>query len=289
MANRHFGKLAEVWKHGVLLEVLTREPPTRYAETHAGSADYELIRDAERGFGVLRFLDVAAEDAVLARSAYRAAVTPFVDAGRCPGSALLAMTALGDTASYLLCDVDPVSVAGLRDRAEELGLHDCEVSESDGMVATAAWLTHGSPRATVVHVDPFDPHAHAPGGPSALELAAEIAERGHRLAYWYGYDRPGEHAWAHDTLARMTGTPLWCGDMMIVDVDGSGAEGNLGVATTPGTGFGVVLANVAPGTISACTDFGVSLADAYRETTLPDGSTGHLLFTSRVHRPAGSR
>jgi hypothetical protein len=33
MANHYFGKLADVWKHVVLLEVLNREPPSRYAET----------------------------------------------------------------------------------------------------------------------------------------------------------------------------------------------------------------------------------------------------------------
>jgi 23S rRNA A2030 N6-methylase RlmJ len=289
MANHHFGSLADVWKHGVLLEVLTREPPARYAETHAGPAEYALVGDAERGFGVLRFADIATGDPVLTRSAYRAVVAPFLESGEYPGSALQAMTVLGDAAAYLLCDRDPASAAGLRARARELDLRGCVVAESDGMLTTGAWLTAESPEDTVVHVDPFDPHAHEPGGPSALAFAAEVVERGHRLVYWYGYDRPEQRAWAHDELSRLTTTALWCGDMMIVDADGSGVGGDLGAATTPGTGFGVVLANVAPGTVSACTDFGVSLGDAYREATLPDGSTGHLLFTSRVHRPAGSR
>jgi 23S rRNA A2030 N6-methylase RlmJ len=37
MANPHFGKLGDVWKHAALAEVLERERPRRYAETHAGS------------------------------------------------------------------------------------------------------------------------------------------------------------------------------------------------------------------------------------------------------------
>lgn len=290
MANEHhFGKLADVWKHAVLLEVLTRQPPLRYAETHAGAARYSLVPDGERRFGVVKFLDAARGDALLARSAYRATVTPFVESGTYPGSALLAMTVLGDRTSYLLCDTDPVSVAGLRVAATELGLHDCTIVTSDGMAATAAWSSDDPVRTTVVHVDPFDPYAATRDGLSALELAAEIARRGHRLAYWYGYDRPEQRAWAHDELADRTATPLWCGDMMIVDADGAGDGGNLGVATGPGTGFGVVLANVDPGTVSACTDFGNALADAYREATLPGGGVGHVLFTSRVRRPAGSR
>lgn len=38
MANRHFGKFADAWKHLVLGEVLVATSPARYAETHAGSA-----------------------------------------------------------------------------------------------------------------------------------------------------------------------------------------------------------------------------------------------------------
>jgi 23S rRNA A2030 N6-methylase RlmJ len=37
MANRHFGNIADVWKHLALVEVLEREAPTEYAETQAGS------------------------------------------------------------------------------------------------------------------------------------------------------------------------------------------------------------------------------------------------------------
>lgn len=36
MANHHFGKLSGVWKHAVLMEVIGREAPDRYTETHAG-------------------------------------------------------------------------------------------------------------------------------------------------------------------------------------------------------------------------------------------------------------
>src|SRR6516162_8570381 len=42
MANQHFGNIGDVWKHVVLAEVLEREPPAWYAETHAGSAAYAV-------------------------------------------------------------------------------------------------------------------------------------------------------------------------------------------------------------------------------------------------------
>ncbi len=51
MANHHFGKFADTWKHLVVNEVLADLRPTRYAETHAGSATYPMIADAEREYG----------------------------------------------------------------------------------------------------------------------------------------------------------------------------------------------------------------------------------------------
>ena len=38
------------------------------------------------------------------------------------------------------------------------------------------------------------------GGCSAIELAAALAETGHTLVYWYGYDHPDERVWAMDDI-----------------------------------------------------------------------------------------
>jgi 23S rRNA A2030 N6-methylase RlmJ len=284
MANRHFGKLADVWKHAVLTEVLEREPPSRYAETHAGSASYALTRDEERQFGILRFLAMAPRHDALARSGYRMIAASYAGdgGGLYPGSALLAMTVLGDRSSYLLCDLDPDSAAGLRDRSRELGLQRCEVVAADGLAAVPEWLDDAAaaaPGTALVHIDPFDPYARAPGGYSALELAARLADRGTALVYWYGYDQPSEQAWARDELSALTPAPLWCGDVMVTDASGGGRTGNLGRATTPGTGFGIIAANLSEGTLSAAADLGHALADAYAGATLPDGGQGNLVFT----------
>ena len=95
------------------------------------------------------------------------------------------------------------------------------------------------------------------------------------------YDQPAERAWAFHELPGLTGAPPWCGDLMVAGADGGGYPGHLGRAATPGAGFGVVLANLRPGTVSACTDLGLALADAYANTPLPNGSPGCLVFTSR--------
>lgn len=268
----------------MLTEVLERESPGGYAETHAGSASYPLTHDEERQFGILRFLAMAPRHEVLARSGYRAIAASYAGdgSGLYPGSALLAMTVLGDRSSYLLCDLDPESAAGLRDRSRELGLGRCEVVEADGLAAVSAWLDDVGPAASgpaLVHIDPFDPYARAPGGYSALELAARVADHGTALVYWYGYDQPSEQAWARAELSALTTAPLWYGDVMVADASGGGYPGDLGRATTPGTGFGIIAANLRPGTLSATADLGHALADAYAGATLPDGSQGRLIFT----------
>ncbi|MDR2986544.1 MAG: 23S rRNA (adenine(2030)-N(6))-methyltransferase RlmJ, partial [Nocardiopsaceae bacterium] len=174
LANRHFGKIADVWKHAALAEVLELEPPGRYAETHAGSGAYPIVHDQEREFGILRFLDVAPRFAALERSRYREIAAVYVnrDRGLYPGSALLAMTMLRDASSYLLCDLDQASIADLRRWSRELGLRNCEVAGTDGMTAVAAWLDGKAREPGVVHIDPFDPDGRVAGGYSALELAA---------------------------------------------------------------------------------------------------------------------
>lgn len=278
MANQHFGNLADVWKHAALVEVLEREPPGWYAETHAGSGAYAVVHDEERGFGVLRYLEVAPRFAVLARSRYRAIAAFYVesDRGLYPGSPLLAMTVLGDASSYLLCDLDQESITDLRRWSRELGLHNCEVAEADGMAAVAEQLSEDRGPG-LVHVDPFDPYARGPGGYSALELAARVADSGTRLVYWYGYDDPGEQGAAHQQLAALTTAPLWCGEVMVTAAGHS--PGDPGRTATPCI-FGIILANLQAGTADACAALGNALSDAYADAILPGGGPGNLAFTS---------
>lgn len=66
---------------------------------------------------------------------------------------------------------------------------------------------------------------------------------------------------------------------MVTDAGGGGCPGDLGRATTPGTGFGVVLANLPLGVLSACAAAGSALASAYTGVTLPGGIRGGLVFT----------
>lgn len=276
MANHHFGKFADVWKHLVLNEVLVGEKPKRYSETHAGSAAYALVNDAERRYGVLGFLD-SAESGLLAASPFARVAARHVGSrpSRYPGSALQAMTALGDGSAYLLCDLDPASLQDLRTWASRFELTHCEIAERDGMVAVREWLEDASP--AVVHIDPFDPFERHGDGPSAIELAAEVAGSGHTLVYWYGYSTPTDRAWAAGEVGSATGTALWWGDLMVTATDGSVRDdGNLGKATSAGTGSGVVLANVSQEVVDRCVRLADELVRVYDGKRLPDGTPGRL-------------
>jgi len=288
MANRHFGNIGDVWKHVVLAEVLEREPPAWYAETHAGSGAYPVVHSGGREYGFLHFLEVAPRFPVLARSPYRAIATSYVesDRGLYPGSALLAMTVLGDTTSYLLCDLDRDSVIDLRRWSRELDLHNCEVAEADGMAAVAARLDSETHRPGLVHIDPFDRDARAPGGYSALQLAARVADSGTGLVYWYGYDEPGTQGLAHKQLAALTRAPLWCGEVTVTGANDS--LGDLDHSATLRT-FGIILANVQEGTAGACSALGNALSRAYDDAVLPDGAPGILAFTSSAYVEHGTQ
>ena len=283
MANRHFGKVGDVWKHLMLCEVLAALEPTHYAESHAGSGAYDLVHDDERNYGVDHFLEVSAVIETLGASASAHALHRFTSTGRAryPGSALQAMTLLGDTSEYLFCDVDPVSADDLRHWGRNLELSRCQVVEHDGMTAVAEWLDTCAGSRRVVHIDPFDPFAAQPGGLSAVQLAGHVSESGSVLVYWYGFDSPVEQAWALAEIAQRTSKPLTCLDVLVTDETGQGMNGDLGVGTTPGTGFGVVLANVGEQVIANCDRLGQDLIRTYDGKRLPNGQQGRLRFTSR--------
>jgi 23S rRNA (adenine2030-N6)-methyltransferase len=110
--NNHFAELGDVWKHLLLAEILRINPPRHYWETHAGSASYALTESSSRLHGALRFLSCAPRDPDLCGCAYLQALQ--ASPGVYPGSPALALQALGQSATYLFCDVDTESIATLR-------------------------------------------------------------------------------------------------------------------------------------------------------------------------------
>jgi hypothetical protein len=287
VANRHFAKLGDVWKHLGLVQVLAIDRPARYWESHAGSAVYAMVDDAEREYGIRRFAEAAPGFAALASSRYLAHVSSVNDSPgnllRYPGSAMLAMLELGASCAYLFSDKDPASVGDLKAASTRLG-HEAQVyvRDRDGMTEDRHALVSVRPgEAVIAHLDPYDPWAAEPGGLSALDLAAELIHRRIGLVYWYGYDRPGQRAWAFDTLSARGGN-IWCGDVMITSDSGVYDDGDFGAGSTPGTGCGVVCANLSPDAIGASQRLGEELAAAYDGAPLPNSMRGRLDFTFRT-------
>jgi len=289
--NRYFGNIGDVWKHLVLAELLALEPPKRYWETHAGSASYPLTHSPDRDYGVYRFLEHGGSVPELADSRY-AAELGRISAGAgapssYPGSALLAMRLLGPAAEYLLCDLDPVSVASLRAAAAELGLSEEVVRQADGMTTVVEEARRQKDVAgdVVATIDPFQPFEIA-GGISALELAAGLIEDGFRVIYWYGYDTPEQRAYPMGVLreyAREAGTSVWCGDLMLVATAGQSdleVEQLLAGAEGPGAGCGVVCGNFSQASLDRCERLGEAVAAAWADARLPNGSPGALEFTA---------
>ncbi len=177
--NNHFAELGDVWKHLPLAEILRITPTRDYWETHAGSASYALTESPSRLHGALRFLSCAPRDPDLRGCAYLQALRS--SPGVYPGSPALAMQTLGNTASYLFCDLDPESAATLR--AATAGF-EARVIETDGVSAIyrAAQLARVDPKDVLVHIDPFDPYERVTDqNKTPVELAAWLARAGYRL------------------------------------------------------------------------------------------------------------
>ncbi len=137
MANRHFGRIGDVWKHLPLAEILLLERPRRYWETHAGSACYPLTPSMERNYGVYYFWEHSPASPELASCRYRQALAHSAfrsnRPSRYPGSAQIAMEILGQAAVYLLPDLDLNSVVSLRGAAAGLQLLNATCPQVDGV------------------------------------------------------------------------------------------------------------------------------------------------------------
>lgn len=282
MTNRHFGRISEVWKHLVLAEVLAAERPRHVLDTHAGDALYPVVDDPERLYGVLSFSDLAERDPDLGASAYFRVLSTLRPDSRfdgIPGGPLVAMGVLGNTADYLFCDVDPASALNIAELATRSDVHSARVLNSDGAASVHDALASCDPARTVVFIDPFDHSSAGPSGLSALDVADEATRAGAVLVYWYGYNRLDQRQWIFDTLTeRGVARSWWCGDLMVTANGADTRNGDLGVASTPGTGSGLVCANASVETTDHCARLGTALAAAYSGRLLPTGAPGALDF-----------
>jgi 23S rRNA (adenine2030-N6)-methyltransferase len=287
VANPHFGNLGDVWKHIALAEILARERPSQYWETHAGSASYPLSHSPGRDYGVYHLLASGGRSSVLSQSTYYKELTRLQSERHTPiypGSGLLALRILGNSASYAFSDLDESSVRSLSGAAAALGLgQHVRIAVRDGLAAVRDMSKdyRGDPADVFVHIDPFDPQAETEQGLSALSLAAELSVRGFKLLYWYGYDLPDERTWPWAIL-RAPGQPQWCGDLIVrsnLTRDTPMSLSDIG----PLVGCGVVTSNLKVSTTSALQSLANGLVSLYDDATTPTtGGNGALDFREIV-------
>ncbi len=285
MANQHFGNLGDVWKHLWLTGVIADSRPGQYVETHAGSALYRLVDDAERTLGVRTFLAASDDNDLLGSNPYRRQLAGFVAGGEpsYPGSPTLAMTLLGRACRYFFCDTDRASVEDLLATRDRLGLQDkARVVHGDGLAGTLELLeTRAIGQASLVHVDPFDFRAPGPGGVSAQDLVGRLAAAAIPTFVWYHLATRADPLQVfRDITTAAPQAQTSCAELHV-----AGPQAELAGV---GSGCGILLAGVAPppetrraadayaaafNDLAASAGLGVSVEPVYATSTMPAAAT----------------
>ncbi|HNS21298.1 MAG TPA: 23S rRNA (adenine(2030)-N(6))-methyltransferase RlmJ [Sedimentisphaerales bacterium] len=283
--NVHHGKIGDIWKHLPLAEILSIEKPTRYWDSHAGSAEYPLTHSWERDYGVFHFLENAGQSADLCNSAFFRVLLGLQSgkANLCvyPGSPGLAMTLLAQSAEYLFCNTDVRSIDSIRLVARTRGLSEARARcvLGDGVVTVQKALSELPARGLgklFLHIDPYNPLERGEGRQHAADLFFEAASKGVRTMLWYGWDTNGthDHIWAQlaesfHSLKFTESVSYWCGEISLVEAPNP----DPGVA-----GCGILCGNLSDASILACTRLGNSLATVYQDATLPGNRSGAIDF-----------
>jgi 23S rRNA (adenine2030-N6)-methyltransferase len=282
MANIHYARIGDVWKHLPLAEVLALGRLGSYWESHAGSSSYALTHSPERDYGVFLFLERAVHSSVLEASTYRRLLYPRERGSTpptYPGSPLIAMELLRDAGGrFVFCDLDSASLENIAQDARALGVPSGRVRlvQGDGVSTLEeelARLSEEEVPETFLHVDPYCPLEPSHGRESPLGLFARAAERGVGCMLWYGFDARDARDAVLAALRERIAGGAWYGEVSLR------AEDLSEVGFDPGVlGCGVVLCNVGEEALGACSRLGEGLAQAYAAARLPNGRDGALEF-----------
>lgn len=292
MANRHYGKIGDIWKHLPLAEILTIEKPYQYWETHAGSAQYPLTHSWERDYGVFYFLEHAAESLLLKSSAFFHLLDGFKqEDGQLPiypASPLIAMTLLRPNAkNYLFCDIDGGSLDTIWDSASTIGIPDADVKcvQDDGVATVlkaASKLSTNEVAGTFIHIDPYEPFQESKTGLAPIDLFCQASQQGAKAMLWYGYDSLDYQRFCWESIKSSfaankldTSIPLWRGEITLSAINNPDFKMNPGVL-----GCGILCSNLSERAMLACSELGEDLAKIYRNASFPNGHSGAIEFAT---------
>ncbi len=288
MANRHFGKIGDIWKHLPLAEILNIETPRRYWESHAASARYPLTHSDERDYGIYHFIDQSSQQVWLRDSVYTAILTKMAAGDHLtdyPGSPLVAMNVLDEQQThYLFADIDPESLTSIRAAGQQQQIDEDRlvIIEGDGAIALQQAADNIPPDempSTFVHLDPYQPFLKSTSGMNCIELFAWLTVRRARTMLWYGFDsyeyRDMLVAYARDQLSAGEAARIWCGEIILVAFDDPTSDYN------PGTlACGIMCSNLSDESEVACDRLGKGLVEIYKNAVLPNGRSGAIRFRS---------
>jgi 23S rRNA A2030 N6-methylase RlmJ len=283
MANRHYGNLADVFKHLALCEALGAMRPGEYWESHAGAATYAEngTVPAERAHGIHHFAALLQNNDTLRLSGYGKIIgmTWKDQPLQIPGSTLLARTLLGENIRrYLLCDIDDDSLQSVQQTLLKKGVpphrelpqdklecvHDDGISvlRGAGVLLPEKWTN-----STLAFLDPEEFASPTDAGITALELACELGNRGVPVLMFYSF-KDAESRVAR-TRQLQAGLEKGCLAGKSVCI-----EGNLKAPPPAATqwGFGLMGLCLRPDAVEAMDQKLRALAGAYEKATLGDGT-----------------
>jgi len=296
MANHHFGNLGDIWKHLPLGEILRITLPEVYAESHAGSAQYELSRNTDRDFGVYHFYRHGIDTPALSDSAFFHLLKVMTGEDSMqggvptlyPGSSQVAMHALrGHGTAMRFCDIDGKSIQSIEDTAPAFQLPPEKVHcmIGDGIAGTMVWVSRTPAEQAgrcVVFIDPF--HVAEPNalGDTSLDLFATAAKKGMITVLWHcalsreervEVDRQVREAMTRHGLSFDGDTlwsTLWSGEIALASMN------EVGFAAPGVACCSMLCANLHGQVVEHCRALGEALVRIYRGTTLPSGLPGDL-------------
>jgi 23S rRNA (adenine2030-N6)-methyltransferase len=199
VANTYAANFGDVVKHGVLCEVVARERPPRYLESHGGKLVYDLAGLTPGPGGVWDFLEVASDHDDLNGSTYAELIRRDAgtrsDPGRYPGSIALAAERLPAESDVVAFELVPASARELAEGLAAMG-RSATVEVADGLTGVCERARPGD----LVLLDPF--HVHVRGEAfSSAEAFVLLATRGVSTILWYAiYDPSESEEWIADSI-----------------------------------------------------------------------------------------
>lgn len=191
MAYSHYGKQAEVWKHGPLCDILAAERPEVYVETNAAYASYTLHYTPEQRYGIYHFLEKGAchpaKDSLYFQLEQRAVATHHYI-----GSPGLAMSLCGEQSRYIFFDLDAQALDSLQVFAESRQLASLITLQNRDSIAGMHELLPHLPPDTFIHIDPYAIDEPDANGMTYLDVFEEAVGLGMKCFLWYGYQTSTE-------------------------------------------------------------------------------------------------